>query len=350
MNALDTEYRHQLRLKFIRLMIAVTIVGTLARFFLINYLPDFLAWLGLVNIALSITVYGVIRGNYLPRFEAELGVGLCVIIIAPLVLFTGGINSQYIYLVPLAPMMAALLGSVTLNWIMAAFLVVCTVGLYFTADFWPDLTGYVFSQEKTRVRSVWLVVSIIIAGGFGMYFRRSYDDQSELLDRLAAVDHLTGLLNRRGLEVRLQEELQRAARSGQPLSVLMIDVDFFKQFNDRHGHAAGDDCLIKVARCLRSQTRAEDINSRYGGEEFLIVLSNTNVCEATIVAEKLRAAITEINPLPDGSGISVTIGIASLAQSNNKEKSPAAEELIRWADSALYRGKEAGRNRVVAYA
>lgn len=350
MNALDTEYRHQLRLKFIRLMIAVTIVGTLARFFLINYLPDFLAWLGLVNIALSITVYGVIRGNYLPRFEAELGVGLCVIIIAPLVLFTGGINSQYIYLVPLAPMMAALLGSVTLNWIMAAFLVVCTVGLYFTADFWPDLTGYVFSQEKTRVRSVWLVVSIIIAGGFGMYFRRSYDDQSELLDRLAAVDHLTGLLNRRGLEVRLQEELQRAARSGQPLSVLMIDVDFFKQFNDRHGHAAGDDCLIKVARCLRSQTRAEDINSRYGGEEFLIVLSNTNVCEATIVAEKLRAAITKINPLPDGSGISVTIGIASLAQSNNKEKSPAAEELIRWADSALYRGKEAGRNRVVAYA
>jgi diguanylate cyclase (GGDEF)-like protein len=222
--------------------------------------------------------------------------------------------------------------------------------MFFTAVFWPDLTGFFFSQEKTRVRSVWLVVSIIVAGGFGMYFRRSYDDQSELLDRLAAVDHLTGLLNRRGLEVRLQEELQRAARSGQPLSVLMIDVDFFKQFNDRHGHAAGDDCLIKVARCLRSQTRAEDIISRYGGEEFLIVLSNTNVCEATIVAEKLRAAITKINPLPDGSGISVTIGIASLAQGNNKEKSPAAGELIRCADSALYRGKEAGRNRVVAYA
>jgi len=349
MNALDTEYRHQLRLKFIRLLIAVTIVGTLARFFLINYLPGFLAWLGLVNIALSIAVYSLIRGNYLPRFEAELGLGLCIFIIAPLILFTGAINSQYIYLMPLAPMMAALLGSVTLTWITAAFLVLCTLGMYFTADFWPDLTGYIFSQEKTRVRSVWLVVSIIVASGFGVYFRRSYDDQSQLLDRLAAVDHLTGLLNRRGLEVRLQEELQRAARSGQPLAVLMIDVDFFKQFNDRHGHAAGDNCLIKVARCLRKYTRAEDVISRYGGEEFLIVLSNTNVCDATIVAEKLRAAITEIDPLPDGSGISVTIGIASLAQSNNKE-SPAAEELIRCADSALYRGKEAGRNRVVAYA
>src|SRR5690606_2942829 len=183
MSPLDTEYRHRQRLKFIRLIIAVTIVGTLSRFLLINYLPPFLAWVGLANVAIAIAVYLIIRENLLPRFEAELGVGLCIVVIAPLILFTGAINSQYIYLMPLAPMVAALLGSVTLTWIVAAFLVLCTMGMYFTADIWPDLPGYIFSEEKTRVRSVWLVVSILVASGFGVYFRRSYDDQSALLDR-----------------------------------------------------------------------------------------------------------------------------------------------------------------------
>lgn len=346
MTALDTEYRHRLTLRFSRAVVILMMVGAFARFFLMSHMLPWIAWLGLVNVAVAALIYLIIRGNYMPRIEAELVVGFCLFVIMPLFLSTGGVNSQYIYLMPLLPMLAALLGGVALTWAIALTLAVMVFVMYLAAEQLPDLTGYPFVAEKTRVRAVWLIFSVMVASGFGVYFRRSHDDQAALLDRLAAIDHLTGLLNRRGLEARLEEELQRAARSGQPLSVLMIDVDYFKQFNDRHGHSAGDDCLIKVARCLRKHTRAEDVISRYGGEEFLVVLTNADTREAATAAEKLRAAITEMDPLATGATISVTIGAASMAAGTVLEKLPAAEELIRSADEALYRGKEAGRNRV----
>lgn len=346
MSALDKEYRHRITLRLIRAMVVLMIIGTFARFFLMSYMTNWIAWLGVANVALASLVYLIIRGNYLPRLEAELVVGFCLFVVIPLFVSTGGVNSQYIYLMPLVPMLAALLGGVVLTCAIAVILVLTVILMFVFAEQVPDLTGYPFVADKTRVRAVWLVFSVLVASGFGVYFRRSHDEQAQLLDRLAAIDHLTGLLNRRGLESRLEEELQRAARSGQALSVLMIDVDYFKQFNDQHGHSAGDNCLIQVARCLRKHTRAEDVVSRYGGEEFLVVLTNADTREAATVAEKLREAITEIDPMGCGNTISVTIGAASMAAGTVLKKLPAPEDLIRRADEALYRGKEAGRNRV----
>jgi len=349
MTALDKDYHHRLRLKFSSGLAIVNVFGTMARFSIMNYLPPYIAWLGVLNIFVATSVWLIIRGNYLPRIEAVLNMAVCLIVVMPLILTTGGVNSQYIYMLPLAPALAALLGSVRLTGVVAALLIVAAIGMYMTADIWPDLTGYIFFEEKTRVRTIWLVVAIVLASGFGVYFRRSYDAQSELLDRLAAIDHMTGLLNRRGLEGRLQEELQRCIRSGQPLSVLMIDVDFFKRFNDLCGHEAGDTCLIELAHCLRKHTRVEDVISRYGGEEFLVVLGNTSAEDAAIVAEKLRAAVAEMDPLRDGTSITVTIGVSSMPAGVTQDNHPAAEELIRQADSALYKGKHAGRNQVAFY-
>lgn len=350
MNSPDHDYRHRTTLKFSRALMLIVFVGSIGRMF-VTHLPDYIVWLGLLNVVLAAAVYGVIRSNRFPRFEAALVTALCFVFVYPLFFTTGGVNSQYVFFMTLIPMVVALVGSVRMTWAICVVQVAIVLILFLLADRIPDLTGYPFIEEKTRVRSVWLVVGIVIASYFGVYFRKAYDEQSALLDKLASVDHLTGLLNRRGLQSRLQEELQRSSRSGQPLSVLMMDVDYFKQFNDKHGHAAGDTCLLSVARCLRKHTRAEDIVSRYGGEEFLVVLINADAKEALSVAEKLRKAISALDPLGNGEHISVTTGVvstasAALAAMHVYCVMPAAEDLIREADIALYRGKSAGRNRV----
>ncbi|MDO8909424.1 MAG: GGDEF domain-containing protein [Pseudohongiella sp.] len=345
MTGLDLDYRHRTTLRFSRALMIIMVVGSIGRTF-IAYLPDFVVWLGFFNVALAVVAYLVIRSKRLLHYESQIVVALCFIYVYPLFFTTGGVNSQYVYFMTLIPMVAALVGSVRMTWTVCVIQLLLIVLLFMLGDSIPDLTGYPFIEEKTRVRSVWLMVGVIIASYFGVYFRTAYDEQSVMLDNLASVDYLTGLLNRRALKARLDNELQRSARSAQPLSVLMMDVDFFKQFNDQHGHAAGDDCLIKVARCLRKHTRAEDIVSRYGGEEFLIVLINADVKETLTVAEKLRQAIADLDPLACGDNISVTIGAASMAPATSLDQLPEAEDLIREADEALYRGKEAGRNRV----
>jgi diguanylate cyclase (GGDEF)-like protein len=345
MTGLDPDYRHRTTLKFSRALMIIMVLGSIGRMFVVH-LPEFIIWLGFVNVALAAIVYLLIRSKRLLRYEPLMAVGLCCIYVYPLFFTTGGVNSQYVFFMTLIPMVAALVGSVRMTWTVCAIQMLLVLVLFMLGDRIPDLTGYPFIEEKTRVRSVWLIVGIIVASYFGVYFRKAYDDQSALLDKLASIDPLTGLLNRRGLNVRLDEELRRSTRSGQPLSVLMMDVDYFKQFNDQHGHTAGDDCLVKLAHCLRKHTRAEDIVSRYGGEEFLIVLTNADISRAKTVAEKLRKAIASINSLEDGAHVSVTIGAASTVPASALDQPLGAEDLIRNADSALYRGKEAGRNRV----
>jgi diguanylate cyclase (GGDEF)-like protein len=345
MTGLDPDYRHRTTLRFSWAMLILFSVGAVGRLF-VQYLPDVLIWLGAVNVLVSLAIYLIIRSKRYLGAEPGLVLFLCLFCTIPLYLGTGGVNSQYVYFMTLIPMMAALLGSVRLTWTVCVIQMVLIFLMNMFGDLIPDLTGFPFLEDKTRVRSVWLMLGVFIGSYFGVYFRKAYDEQSELLDKLAGIDHLTGLLNRRGLKTRLDEELQRSTRSGSPLSVLMLDVDFFKQFNDKYGHAAGDECLIKVARCLRKHTRAEDIVSRYGGEEFLIVLINADVQETMGVAEKLRQAINELDPVAGSAKISVTIGAASLPAADPLITLPHAEELIRQADEALYRGKEGGRNRV----
>ncbi len=153
-------------------------------------------------------------------------------------------------------------------------------------------------------------------------------------------DMLTGLFNRRYLEEALETEARRAARYGLPLSLAMIDIDYFKAYNDTHGHSRGDDVLRMVARRLREQTRSADIVARYGGEEFAVILPMTAKPHARLVAEKLRTAVAAL--AIDGSeGLTVSIGVATFS-----EDASAASGLLEAADAALYHAKARGRNRV----
>ena len=166
----------------------------------------------------------------------------------------------------------------------------------------------------------------------------------EKLQELSRTDDLTGVLNRREYLRRAQGEVDRVFRTSEPISVLLIDLDEFKQINDRFGHAIGDHVLVEAARRCGHVLRAIDVFGRIGGEEFAVLLPDTDAAAAVVVAERLRSVIME-TPIETSAGqipVAATIGVA--------ERSPEAAELhalMELADRALYTGKAAGRNRVV---
>jgi len=164
------------------------------------------------------------------------------------------------------------------------------------------------------------------------------------LEQLATRDGLTGLANRRCFDDTLHAEWARAQRQSLPLSLLMVDVDNFKAYNDAHGHLGGDECLKRVARAAASEMRANDLVARYGGEEFAVILPNQSLRGAAIVAERIRSRVEQLQ-LPCGFApgyVTVSIGAATaLAGPDNH-----ASQLIAIADAALYRAKHLGRNRI----
>ncbi|MFL1525233.1 diguanylate cyclase [Pseudomonas sp. O230] len=166
------------------------------------------------------------------------------------------------------------------------------------------------------------------------------------LAQLAATDALTGVANRRMLDQTLRHEWFRAQRSGKPLSVLMIDADHFKAFNDQHGHQAGDDALRALAKVIAEHVRRPtDLVARYGGEEFSVILAETDSAGAQQIAEHIRSAVEQL-PFVAGveSPITVSIGISTWTPTTDT----SLEQLLFAADKALYQAKESGRNRVVA--
>jgi diguanylate cyclase (GGDEF)-like protein len=171
--------------------------------------------------------------------------------------------------------------------------------------------------------------------------------KTDLLEKLAALDGLTEIPNRRAFDITLQKEWKRAARECRPISMLMIDVDLFKQYNDHYGHAAGDECLRQVAHTLAQQLhRGGDFIARYGGEEFAVILADTDPAGACDVAEHLRRAISSLE-LPHAYSrivphLTISIGVASLVPPQEDGEG----QLIKAADQMLYEAKREGRNRV----
>ncbi len=177
----------------------------------------------------------------------------------------------------------------------------------------------------------------------------SAKDAESSLRALAGLDGLTGLPNRRTFDSVLAKEWRRSRRSGDPISLLMIDLDNFKQYNDSLGHACGDQCLTAIGRVITENIqRVGDFSARFGGEEFVVVLPSTDASGATTVAENLRSSVerrairhprNSVSPY-----VTTSIGAATMVPVPNK----SAEEVLRLADMALYQAKDLGRNRVCA--
>ena len=167
------------------------------------------------------------------------------------------------------------------------------------------------------------------------------------LERMNITDPLTGLGNRRHFDAVLPREFARHSRSGAWLSVIMLDIDFFKQFNDAHGHIRGDECLRRVARVIGDcVSRGVDLSARYGGEEFVCLLPETDLAGALGVAEQIRQNIIALGLVHESSSVApcvtVSLGVASV----KCRAADSPEQAVALADAALFRAKSGGRNRV----
>ena len=182
--------------------------------------------------------------------------------------------------------------------------------------------------------------------------RKSYVDQLrssfQVSLEMAVTDQLTGLYNRRYLASHLSAMFDRAYWTGRPLSVMVLDIDHFKHVNDTHGHDAGDRVLKEFADRIANSVRGIDLACRYGGEEFLIAMPDTDLAFASVVAERLRHEIASakfnLNAGRDELNVTVSIGLSS---TENGPEEDSAQKLIKRADEALYEAKSAGRNRVI---
>lgn len=172
---------------------------------------------------------------------------------------------------------------------------------------------------------------------------------NQKLRRMSSLDGLTGAPNRRYFDDALETEWRRALRQGQPLALVMIDIDFFKNYNDRYGHLAGDECLRRTAEAMGGRLRrAGDLLARYGGEEFAALLPDTKLKGALALAESCRRAVEELAVVHEDSLAApvVTVSLGAAAMIPDEGQTP--QDLIQAADQALYRAKDGGRNRVEA--
>jgi two-component system cell cycle response regulator len=178
------------------------------------------------------------------------------------------------------------------------------------------------------------------------YTERLRDNVQQSIE-MAITDGLTGLHNRRYMESHLATLVEQATARGKPLTALVLDIDYFKAINDSHGHDAGDDVLREFATRMRKSIRGIDLACRFGGEEFVIIMPETDMAVATIVAERLRRRVaSEAFPIHQGArsiDVTISIGIATLDAADD-----TAASILKRADQALYRAKRDGRNRVVA--
>lgn len=214
-----------------------------------------------------------------------------------------------------------------------------TIGVINLAD---KITGEVFSEEDLQLlQAIGSYISIAIE-------RSELYEKTEELKRISITDALTGLLNRRYFQERLTEEIERSRRHRIPVSLIIVDIDNFKGFNDTYGHLGGDEILILLGQALRNYIRAIDVAARYGGEEFTIILPQTSKEDARIIAERLCKEIERNESLQkkysDLAHLTVSVGLATFP-----DDAETFEELIRNADRALYQAKLQGKNRVVTF-
>ena len=193
-----------------------------------------------------------------------------------------------------------------------------------------------FPELEARVRSMLRIKRL----------QDELEEKNRELEQLSISDGLTGLFNHRHIQALLEEEFERANRSGDPISVAMLDLDRFKAVNDTHGHQIGDAVLVEMAEILRRTAREVDRLGRYGGEEFIVILPETGIEEAAVFAERVREAV-QAHPFAQSRGkpLSMTVSGGVAEYPHPSVNNPY--ELVKYADQALYQAKNAGRNRVI---
>ncbi|HQI73740.1 MAG: GGDEF domain-containing protein [Smithella sp.] len=292
-----------------------------------------------------------------PRHDVVLqGIAVLAMVIILLCIFQFlGIGNNLVYL--LAQISTVVIASAAIAslrsgfrpafYYLIAISLLLIAAVIFFMRFYGLLPNNVFTRHAMLFGSS--VESVLLSLALGYRFRLMRDEEQKLrmnqekLQAISVTDELTQLFNRRYLNASLQQKIHETRRSNTPLSVLMMDVDHFKNFNDTYGHPEGDKVLSALSKLLVQVLRGEDIACRYGGEEFVTILHNTDKNTAFDIAERIRSGFekTPFNPVGDKIiHVTISIGVAQLLPDDNPE------QLLVRADQALYEAKKSGRNRI----
>lgn len=280
------------------------------------------------------------------------GILLLAILTASLLLlsgYAGGISSPLLVLFPLVPLLTALMFGKFPAWSACIIVVLVIISFYLGGiSTIENYEMYHTDELRDRLTTFWIIFGTLATTAFATFFHEENLTLNRALVQQALIDYLTGLPNKRAIEERLRRESAVAKRTGGWISVLMLDIDFFKLYNDKHGHAKGDECLTLIAQTLQATLkRQDDFIGRYGGEEFIVLLPETNPEATKQIAERMRVAIANLsdtNPDIISKPITITLGCFSTTGDHIFKM----DDLVSRADQALYKGKRAGRNCVYA--
>ncbi len=259
----------------------------------------------------------------------------------------GGFTSAPIMLAPLLPMVTIFWFDKGAGWLMAGLLIILLFALLI-AEYKGLLPVNSQTKEIQIIAHFFMITTLTgVCTWLTWSFARAKEQHLDSKRLDAATDHLTGLANRRAIDEAMLREVGRAKRNQAWFSFALIDVDFFKRYNDSRGHQAGDECLVTIAKLIAANLkRPGDLAGRFGGEEFALILPDTNPQGAHQLAETIRKQIAALKlTYTDKSSESVTISIGLLTIAGPQIAS--VEDLIKQADAALYRSKSGGRNQVV---
>ncbi|MEP3349886.1 MAG: GGDEF domain-containing protein [Marinomonas sp.] len=338
-NSRQYKLNHKLLLRIVELTILTLIISLTIRPLLFD-IHHYFIWVSGFDLIIVSSLYFIIRTQKLAKWEISIALVTAIFLLLPILAISGGVNSQIAYFLPLIPIMSALLGGRIESLLIGFLLVIIVLTFTYYSEHVIDLSDGIYTYEKSHSRGFWLVITIIFSMFFGRFFSQKHTELTDQLKDENLHDHLTGLLNRRGLELHFGKALESVSETS-PLTLMLIDVDYFKQINDEHGHDVGDACLVEVASTLKESLRESDIIARFGGEEFIIVLPNTPKIEATVIAENIRQTISEGVYSSLKLPLTITLGLTETSQEND-----LILKVIKRADKALYRGKDKGRNRL----
>jgi diguanylate cyclase (GGDEF)-like protein len=307
--------------RYVLMAIAVMLAPINAyNFYSENYIP---AFAGLVVLALFLMNIVLVARDREPFLSALMVLMLTVALVLLSLIYGQNYNLYWVY--PLLVALPVLLKTRVSVWL--GILIGVLVTPFVLMRFDTNTAVIVFlSMAHTWLISAWLMYAA--------------SQQSRRLSELAVTDPLTGAYNRRHLKLEVKEAYLSYQRTGRPATLLLIDVDYFKRINDEFGHETGDQALCSIVDMITARLRALDHVYRYGGEEFVVLLQETDETHAIYVAEELRSQIEQANILPSGS-ITLSIGVCDVLQ---------ADSIDHWqnqCDRALYQAKAEGRNRVV---
>ena len=323
----------------VRVVWWVAIAGVLVGVGVSNSFPENRAAiyaLGGAAAVLVVLLHEMLPNRWRGRYSVALEVVAALALATGLVWLTGGASSPFVFTFDLLVVAVALtMGS------RLALLVTAAASLAYVGQLLLDTSSFANNGDLLQVAvnlgSLWLLAYLA-----GVYANSERRVRARVLE-LSQTDPLTGLFNRGHLYPTLEQEIQRTRRSGRGFCVLMIDLDGLKAINDSLGHLRGDDVLRAVGRVITGSIRAVDSAYRYGGDEFLILLPETEFIGAYVVAEKIREGVEQLSEslVTDPASTSVSIGLVS-----HPEDGPSTEELMVAADRAMYQAKSLGKNQI----